>query len=64
MSQAEADLVDDLLAGSHRALARVITKIENRAPGSRELVSALHAHTGDAEVIGVTGWHSLSRASP
>jgi LAO/AO transport system kinase len=55
MSQAEADLVDDLLAGSHRALARVITKIENRAPGSRELVSALHAHTGDAEVIGVTG---------
>jgi LAO/AO transport system kinase len=55
MSRAEADLVEDLLAGSHRALARTITKIENRAPGYRELVSALHAHTGDAEVIGVTG---------
>ena len=55
MSQAEADLVEELLDGSHRALARTITKIENRAPGYREIVSALHAHTGDAEVIGITG---------
>jgi LAO/AO transport system kinase len=55
MSQAEADLVDDLLEGSHRALARTITKIENRAPGYREIVSALHAHTGNAEVVGITG---------
>ncbi len=56
MSQAtESDLVDELLDGSHRALARVITKIENRSPGYRDLVSALHSHTGDAEVIGITG---------
>ncbi|WP_158057298.1 methylmalonyl Co-A mutase-associated GTPase MeaB [Halorussus halophilus] len=52
---AHADLVEELLAGKHRALARVITKIENRAPGYRELVSQLHQHTGDAEVIGITG---------
>ncbi|MFC6732268.1 methylmalonyl Co-A mutase-associated GTPase MeaB [Haladaptatus sp. DYSN1] len=52
---ATASLVDDLLAGKHRALARTITKIENRSPGYRELVSQLHAHTGDAEVVGVTG---------
>lgn len=52
---AHADLVAELLAGKHRALARVITKIENRAPGYRELVSQLHQHTGDAEVIGITG---------
>ncbi|WP_262176698.1 methylmalonyl Co-A mutase-associated GTPase MeaB [Haloarcula laminariae] len=50
-----SDLVEDLLAGRHSALARVITKIENRAPGYREVVSRLHDHTGDAEVIGVTG---------
>jgi len=50
-----SDLVDDLLAGKHSALARVITKIENRSPGYREVVSALHEHTGHAEVIGVTG---------
>jgi LAO/AO transport system kinase len=48
-------LIDDLLAGKHRALARVITKIENRSPGYRDLVSQLHEHTGEADVIGITG---------
>jgi LAO/AO transport system kinase len=49
------DLVADLLSGNHRALARTITHIEDRAPGYRELVSALHGHTGSADVIGITG---------
>ncbi|QLH77519.1 methylmalonyl Co-A mutase-associated GTPase MeaB [Halosimplex rubrum] len=48
-------LIADLLDGRHRALARTITKIENRSPGYRDLVSQLHAHTGDADVIGITG---------
>jgi len=48
-------LIEELLAGKHRALARVITKIENHAPGYRDLVSQLHEHTGNADVIGVTG---------
>ncbi|MFB9825907.1 methylmalonyl Co-A mutase-associated GTPase MeaB [Halobaculum roseum] len=51
----ESSLVDDLLDGKHRALARVITKIENRSPGYRDIVSALHTHTGTADVIGITG---------
>ena len=48
-------LVDRLLAGEHRALARVISKIEDRAEGYRDIVAALHEHTGDADVIGITG---------
>lgn len=48
-------LLADLLAGEHRALARVISRIEDRAPGYRDLVSELYAHVGDADVIGVTG---------
>jgi LAO/AO transport system kinase len=48
-------LVERLLAGEHRALARAITKIENRAPGYRELVSALYGHAGDARIVGITG---------
>lgn len=48
-------LVEDLLDGDHRSLARTITTIENRAPGYREIVSELHEHTGDADVIGITG---------
>ena len=50
-----ADLVASLLDGDHAALARVITRIENRQPGYRELVSALHEHTGSADLIGITG---------
>jgi LAO/AO transport system kinase len=48
-------LVEDLLDGDHRALARVITNIEDRRAGYRDLVAELHQHTGEAEVIGVTG---------
>ncbi|WP_123623225.1 methylmalonyl Co-A mutase-associated GTPase MeaB [Halorubrum sp. CSM-61] len=55
LSDGDAALVEDLLAGSHRALARVITRIEDRAAGYRGIVAALHEHTGDADVIGVTG---------
>ena len=56
MSGADAaELVEELLAGKHRALARVISKIENRSPGYRDIVADLHGHTGDAEVIGITG---------
>ena len=51
----DAELIEELLAGSHRALARVITKIEDRTPGYRGIVSRLYDHAGDAAVVGVTG---------
>ncbi|AHZ22095.1 methylmalonyl Co-A mutase-associated GTPase MeaB [Haloferax mediterranei ATCC 33500] len=51
----ESDLVERLLAGEHRALARVITKIESQTSGYRDLVSEIHAHTGQASVVGITG---------
>ncbi|MFC4358567.1 methylmalonyl Co-A mutase-associated GTPase MeaB [Halobium salinum] len=54
-SASESDLVAALLDGHHRSLARVITRIENRSAGYRDLVSDLHEHTGDAHVVGVTG---------
>ncbi len=54
MSETE-ELYQSLLAGDHHALARTITKIENREPGYRTLVSQLHGHAGDADVIGITG---------
>ncbi|WP_090616991.1 methylmalonyl Co-A mutase-associated GTPase MeaB [Natrinema salaciae] len=55
MDAADESLLEALLSGEHRALARTISKIENRSPGYRDLVSALYAHTGDADVIGITG---------
>lgn len=50
-----SDLVEELLDGDHRALARVITTVENRSPGYREIVADLYQHTGHADVIGITG---------
>ncbi|WP_246999192.1 methylmalonyl Co-A mutase-associated GTPase MeaB [Halosolutus gelatinilyticus] len=55
MNADDESLLEALLEGEHRALARVISKIENRSPGYRDLVSELYAHTGEADVIGVTG---------
>jgi LAO/AO transport system kinase len=54
-TEKDEDLVERLLSGEQRALARVISKIEDRAPGYRDLVSRLHEHTGNADVIGLTG---------
>jgi LAO/AO transport system kinase len=44
-----------LRAGEPLALARVISAIENRAPGWSEMLKALFPHTGKARIIGLTG---------
>lgn len=49
------DLVTSLLNGEQWALARAITRIENRNSGHRDIVSKLYDHTGNADIIGVTG---------
>ena len=42
-------------AGDSRALARVISAVENRTPGWSELLKALFPHTGRARILGLTG---------
>lgn len=49
------DLLERLLRGDVRALARVISKVENRTPDSTELLQALYPKSGRARVVGVTG---------
>jgi len=41
--------------GDPRALARVISAVENRTPGWSDLVKALFPHTGHARILGMTG---------
>lgn len=48
-------LVADILAGSHKAAARVISLIESGAPEGYELLRRLHPQTGRAYVVGITG---------
>ena len=52
---AELEIVARLLAGDRRALARVVTLIENGAPEARAVLARLHAHGGRAHVVGLTG---------
>jgi LAO/AO transport system kinase len=49
------NLVEQLLSGNRRALARLLTAVENEAEGRGEALAALFPHTGRAWVIGVTG---------
>ena len=48
-------IVDRLLSGDRRALARVVTLIENNAPEARPILAQLHAHGGHAHIVGLTG---------
>lgn len=48
-------MLDRLLSGDRRALARLLTLIENEEPESVPLLAALYPKTGRAHLIGVTG---------
>jgi LAO/AO transport system kinase len=48
-------LVQQVLAGRRRAIARTITLIENDGAEAQTMLAALHPHTGGAHIVGVTG---------
>ena len=48
-------LVQQVLAGRRRAIARTITLIENDGAEAQAILAALHLHTGRAHIVGVTG---------
>jgi GTPase len=47
--------VERLRSGDPRALARAISTVEDRRPGSSELLKSLFPHTGKARILGLTG---------
>ncbi|MGH2515548.1 MAG: methylmalonyl Co-A mutase-associated GTPase MeaB [Ktedonobacterales bacterium] len=49
------EIVRRLLHGDRRALARVVTLIENGAPDALPILARLHANGGNAHVVGMTG---------
>ena len=54
-ARAPLDLVAAVQSGDRRALARLITHVENRAPGALDALARLHARGGQALIVGVTG---------
>jgi len=57
------EIVERLLQGDERALARAITLVEERAPEARAILGALYPKTGRASVIGVTGFPGAGKSS-
>src|SRR5437016_7193393 len=49
------NIIERLLAGDRRALARMVTLIENESPSARRYLAELHQHAGHAHIVGVTG---------
>jgi LAO/AO transport system kinase len=49
------ELVDQVLAGNRRALARAISEVEDRESHANALLAAFYPHTGRAHIIGITG---------
>jgi len=48
-------LVNEVLKGDRRSIARAITLVENNSPEAQEIISSLYPHTGKTYIIGVTG---------
>lgn len=48
-------LIDGIVAGDRRALARALTHVEADSDAGREVLAALYPRTGRAQTIGVTG---------
>lgn len=56
-------LCSEALAGSKRAIGRLITLAENDLGVRRQILSRLHAQTGNAYVLGITGPPGAGKSS-
>ncbi len=58
-----ADLVARARAGEARAVARLISLVEDESPALREVTAALAPHTGRAHVVGITGAPGVGKST-
>ena len=56
-------LVEQARAGSARAVARLVTLVENDHPALRDVMAALAPHTGRAHIIGLTGSPGVGKST-
>jgi LAO/AO transport system kinase len=57
------DLVDDVLRGEPRSVARAISMVEDGAEGLEELSAGLFPHTGRAWTLGLTGSPGVGKST-
>ena len=56
-------LVEQARAGAPRAVARLISLVEDASPALREVMAALAPHTGHAHIIGLTGSPGVGKST-
>src|SRR5919206_4713665 len=57
------ELTERLLSGDRRALARIISRVEDEDPEAPEIISELYPHTGEALSVGFTGPPGAGKSS-
>ncbi len=57
------ELVDRLLKGDERAVARLITLLESKSPKARDAMDLLYPYSGNAFVIGITGAPGVGKST-
>jgi GTPase len=57
------DLVEQARAGEARAVARLISLVEDASPLLREVMAGLAPHTGHAQIIGLTGSPGVGKST-
>ncbi len=56
-------LIDSLLAGEDRALARAITLVENDDPRAFEILKVVYSHGREIPIVGITGPAGVGKSS-
>src|SRR3954451_14800871 len=63
MAASVEELVESARSGEARAVARLVTLIENASPVLREVMAGLMPYVGHAEVIGLTGSPGVGKST-
>ncbi|GAB3833939.1 methylmalonyl Co-A mutase-associated GTPase MeaB [Kribbella italica] len=58
-----AELVERARAGESRAVARLISLVEDESPLLREVMAALAPHAGQAHIVGITGSPGVGKST-
>lgn len=49
------EILQGILTGNKRSIAKAITLIENATPESKKIIAQIYPHTGKAHIVGITG---------
>ena len=57
------DIVQKVIDGDVRTVARLVRDIDDGTPGTREILKELYPHTGNAYIIGITGSPGVGKST-